>query len=93
VFSNIGSAVWLYSALQLRPAVLSQAKWFRKPLDNNANIARHATTFSIRFPVVHLDFYPPLFMPALVNVVRSTKQQRHVRVTIVVMLCKLCKLT
>lgn len=42
----------------------------RPPPPNNADIVRHVTTFSIRFPAVHLHFYPPLLLPALVRVVQ-----------------------
>ena len=52
---------------------------------NNANIVRHATTFSIRFPAVHLHFYPALFLPALVHVVQY-KGTRRVKMTVAVML-------
>jgi hypothetical protein len=63
VFSITGIDVWLYSALQLRPAVFSKTKCFRKisrhanVTSNNADIVRYATTFSIRFPAVHLHAY------------------------------------
>jgi hypothetical protein len=37
---------------------------------NNAKIVRHATTFSIHFPAVHLHFYLPMLLPALLHVVQ-----------------------